>query len=97
MKLGFSIVALAAATLDQVLEAGVAAFNVKSSWEDGFLIVAQMVMSDTSANGMCATLPTYMAQMDKFFQQIIQDDKTNTYLTIAWCGKVTDSYCVTDS
>ena len=46
-------------------------------------------MQDTT--GKCETLNQCVQEMEIYFQKILQDDKTNTYVTLAWCGKVSDS------
>ena len=80
------------ASANEGLDAAMAAYDVRSSWEDGFQIYAQMLMADTSGGGLCATLNTCVTEMEKYFEKIIQDDKTNTYVTLAWCAQTSDSH-----
>ena len=40
---------------------------------------------------MCATLNACVQEMGEYFKKIIQDDKTNTYVTLAWCAKPSDA------
>ena len=40
---------------------------------------------------MCATLNACVQEMSEYFKKIIQDDKTNTYVTLAWCGTPQDA------
>jgi len=76
---------------DVALDQAVAAFNTRQSWQDGFSIYAQLIMGDTTGEA-CSSLDKCVASMQSYFDKIIMDDKTNTYVTVAWCGDVKDSY-----
>ena len=52
--------------------------NLRSRWQDGFKIYAELVMSDTSGQA-CSSLDTCVATMQAYFDNVIMDDKTNTY------------------
>jgi len=92
MKLGGFFIGLAAATAfdkDVALEKAMEAYDVRNSWEDGFVIYAQMLMADTTDK--CVTLKSCVNEMEAYFQKFIMDDKTNTYVTVAWCGTPEDA------
>ena len=48
-------------------------------------------MDDTTGVA-CSSLDTCVASMQGYFDKIIMDDKTNTYVTVAWCGQTKDSH-----
>ena len=73
--------AVVANMVEKALDERVAAFNVGSNWEDGFVIYATMLMthvddslmSDTSVNGLCVDLTGCVNDLAKYFEKIIQD------------------------
>jgi len=76
---------------DAAMEKAVTAFNVRQNWQDGFRVYARLIMDDTTGVA-CSSLDTCVASMQGYFDKIIMDDKTNTYVTVAWCGKTKDSH-----
>ena len=74
---------------DTALDEALAAYNVRNSWEDGFEIYASMLMKDTT--GICTNVKDCVEAMGIYFEKIIQDDKTNTYFTLAWCALPDDN------
>ena len=46
-------------------------------------------MKDTT--GLCDTLTKCVGSMENYFRKYIQDDFTNTYVTIGWCAEPEDN------
>ena len=86
----FGIVGVVLADQKDALEVAVEGSDVRGSWETGFKTYAQMIMQDTT--GQYQTLNDCVQAMSTYFEKIIQDDKTNTYVTLAWCGSDEDSH-----
>merc|ERR1711992_311629 len=59
--------------------------SVRAGWQDGFKAYAQAVMKDTT--GLCDTLTKCVGSMENYFRKYIQDDFTNSYVTIGWCAE----------
>ena len=55
-----------------------------ASWKDQFTIFADIVMS--AGAPYCDTLDACAGTMNKYFEEFITDDVTNTYITLVWCG-----------
>lgn len=63
--------------------------SVRAGWQDGFKAYAQAVMKDTT--GLCDTLTKCVSSMENYFRKYIQDDFTNTYVTVGWCAEPEDN------
>jgi hypothetical protein len=46
-------------------------------------------MKDTT--GLCDTLTKCVSSMENYFRKYIQDDFTNTYVTVGWCAEPEDN------